>query len=40
MLFDDPQGHKQYMEDPATRRFLERHGFRWRMVRAFDVLVK
>lgn len=40
MIFDDREGHKKYMEDPATRRFLEKHGQRWEMVKALDVLVR
>jgi len=40
LLFDDREGHKQYQEDPATRRFSEKHGRRWEMVKALDVLVR
>ena len=40
LLFDDRDGHKQYQEDPATRQFSEKHGRRWEMVKALDVLVR
>lgn len=40
VLFDDREGHKQYMEDAATRRFTEKHGRRWEMVKALDLIVK
>lgn len=40
LLFEDREGHKQYMDDPTTKRFLDRHGRRWDMVRALDVVAK
>ena len=40
MLFDDREGHKAYMDDPATRQFSDKHGLRWQMVRALDVIVR
>lgn len=40
LLFDDREGHKQYQEDAVTRQFSEKHGRRWEMVKALDVLVR
>ncbi len=40
LLFDDRDGHKQYLEDATTKRFSEKHGRRWEMVKALDVLAK
>ena len=40
VLFDDREAHKLYLEDPLTRRFTEKHGRRWEMVKALDVVAK